>query len=61
MHCSVRVNGEVVAREESCKGMFLRHRIDITQQVASSNKASNLLQCLIRPPDHVGCIDKGCA
>ena len=41
--------------------MFLRHRVDITQQVASSNKASNLLQCLIRPPDHMGCVDKGCA
>ena len=55
------VNGEEVATESDIRGMFLRHSIDITQQAASAKKPSNSLELLIRPPKHVGCVDKGCA
>ena len=57
----MQVNGEEVATERDIKGMFLRHSIDITKQVASAKETSNSLELLIRPPEHVGCVDKGCA
>lgn len=57
--CRVHVNGEVVAREEDTKGMFMRHRIDITQQIAGAQDGLSSLELLILPPDHVGCVDKG--
>ena len=55
----MHVNGEVVAREEDIKGMFLRHRIDITKQIAEARDGLSSLELLILPPDHVGCVDKG--
>ena len=57
--CRVHVNQEVVAREEHTKGMFLRHRIDITKQIAEAGDGLSCLELLILPPDHVGCVDKG--
>ena len=57
--CRVHVNGEVVAREEDTKGMLLRHRIDITEQIAAAGHGLSSLELLILPPDHVGCVDKG--
>ena len=57
--CRVHVNGEVVAREEDTKGMFLRHRIDVTKQIAQAGDGLSSLELLIMPPDHVGCVDKG--
>ena len=58
---SVQVNGEEVATERDIRGMFLRHSIDVTQQVAKAKETSNSLELHIRPPDHVGCVDRGCA
>ena len=55
----MHVNGEVVAQEEDTKGMFLRHRIDITKQIAKAGDGTSFLELLILPPDHVGCVDKG--
>jgi hypothetical protein len=56
---SVTVNGESVAQDRIFRGMFLRHRIDITEQIAGAGKLENLLQITVTPPDHVGCVDKG--
>ena len=56
---SVQVNGQEVARDGELRGMFLRHGIDITEQVASAKKVDNMLEITIRPPDHVGCVDRG--
>lgn len=57
--CRVQVNGEVVATGDAIRGMFLRHRIDITEQVSKAKSPQSSLELLIRPPDHVGCVDKG--
>jgi hypothetical protein len=52
---------EEVFAERPIKGMYLAHRLDITSQLARHGSKGCQLSILVSPPDHVGCVDKGCA
>ena len=56
---SVQINGQEVTTDGELRGMFLRHRIDITEHMHGAERIENMLQMTISPPDHVGCVDRG--
>lgn len=55
----VFIDGKEVAADGPIKGMFLRHNLEITQHIAQPQAKECSLAVLVRPPDHVGCVDKG--
>ena len=58
----VFINDEEIFGERPIKGMYLAHCLDITPQLArAAANGSCQLSILVSPPDHVGCVDKGCA
>lgn len=60
-HGRVFVNGQEVPQLEP-RGMFLRRRLDVTQQLSSGLRegANASLAVLVAPPDNVGDVDLGC-
>lgn len=60
-HGRVFVNGQEVPQLEP-RGMFLRRRLDVTQQLGSGLRegANASLAVLVAPPDNVGNVDLGC-
>ncbi|BDA46119.1 Mannosylglycoprotein endo-beta-mannosidase [Coccomyxa sp. Obi] len=55
----VFIDGKEVKGDAPIKGMYLRHTLDVTDHLAKRSTDECAIAVLVKPPDKVGCVDKG--